>query len=69
LRYAFRHLGAKEIELTTNEKNQRALRCFLATGFTEKNRVHGAISYEDERADMIEMSIDIGTWQATNRDS
>jgi RimJ/RimL family protein N-acetyltransferase len=63
LRHGFDHLGANEIELTTNGKNRRALRCFEATGFKERNRVPGRIPYEDERVDMVEMSIDAETWR------
>jgi len=63
LAHGFNDLGANEIELTTNSKNQRALRCFEACGFAEKNRPK-RIPYESEWAELIEMSIDCATWRA-----
>ena len=56
-------LGAKIIELTTNGRNQRAIRCFTAMGFTETKRIQQAILYEGEWVDMIEMSIDAAMWR------
>ena len=61
LAHAFDDLGAHSIELTTNSKNQRAVRCFTACGFAEKARPK-RIRYESEWADLIEMSIDRSTW-------
>lgn len=67
LKHAFQDLGANEVELTTNSKNKRGIRCFLASGFRERNRVRGAIAYGEDRVDMIEMSMNATTWQAIYR--
>jgi RimJ/RimL family protein N-acetyltransferase len=64
LEHGFSEFGATAIELTTNGKNERAIRCFTATGFTEQRRVKNAILYDEEHVDMIEMSIDREVWQA-----
>ena len=66
LAHGFNDLGANEIELTTNSKNRRAIRCFEACGFVEKNRPK-QIPYESEWADLIEMSIDRSIWESIAR--
>jgi|SRR5262245_27951290 len=38
LDYGFCYLGARRIALTTNAKNERAIRCYLACGFVEEGR-------------------------------
>jgi RimJ/RimL family protein N-acetyltransferase len=62
--HGFSGLGARTIELTTNGGNERAVRCFTATGFTEQRRVDNAIVFDGEHVDMIEMSINREAWRA-----
>jgi RimJ/RimL family protein N-acetyltransferase len=64
LEHGFGELGAQTIELTTNARNDRAIGCFSARGFTEHNRVKSAILIAGEWVDMIEMSIDLKTWRS-----
>jgi len=63
LAHGFDDLGAKEIELTTNSRNPRAIRCFEACGFVEKSRPK-RIQFEGDWADLIEMSIDRSRWES-----
>ncbi len=65
LDYAFRYLGARRITLTTHEKNERAIRCYLACGFVEEGRPRKAAWIEGEYIDLVEMSILRDEWQAT----
>ena len=63
LRHAFCALEGQEIELTTHQKNERALACFSACGFTEDRRIHGATKFDGQYVDMIEMSITREVWK------
>ena len=63
LAHGFDDLGAHAIELTTNARNPRAIRCFAACGFAERRRPK-QIRFESEWVDLIEMSIDRATWRS-----
>lgn len=63
LQHGFSELDAREIELTTHQKNERAVACFSACGFEEQRRVHGATLFAGHHVDMIEMSIARKKWK------
>lgn len=65
LRYAFHDLNVRRVELTTNVKNERAIRCYLACGFVEEGRPRQAVWIEGEYTDLINMAILRGEWQAS----
>jgi len=46
LNYGFHYLGARRIVLTTNAKNERAIRCYRACGFVEEGRPRKALWIE-----------------------
>jgi RimJ/RimL family protein N-acetyltransferase len=69
LQLGFESIGATEIQLTTNAKNHRALRCFAAVGFRETDRIPGAIQYREEMVDMIEMAIIDEDWRRIVEDA
>ena len=64
LQHGFSELDGREIELTTQQKNERALACFSACGFREQRRVHGATLFDGQYVDMIEMSIARKKWMS-----
>jgi RimJ/RimL family protein N-acetyltransferase len=64
LDYGFHYLGARRIALTTNAKNERAIRCYLACGFVEEGRPRKVLWIEGEYVDLVEMSILRDEWQA-----
>lgn len=64
LQHGFSELEGREIELTTHQKNERALACFSACGFREQRRIHGATLFDGEYVDMIEMSIAREKWES-----
>ncbi len=64
LKYAFHYLGARRVELTTNAKNERAIRCYLACGFVEEGRPRKVVWIEGEYTDLVNMSILRDEWQA-----
>lgn len=64
LHYGFYYLGARRIEGTTNAKNERAIRCYLACGFVEEGRLRKAIWVEGEYTDLVEVAILRDDWQA-----
>jgi len=64
LHHGYSNLHGREIELTTHQKNERALACFSACGFIEKRRIPGATLFAGQYVDMIEMSIDRTTWKS-----
>jgi RimJ/RimL family protein N-acetyltransferase len=64
LHYGFHYLGVRRIELTTNAKNPRAIRCFLACGFREEGRPRKVVWIEGEYTDLVNMSILREEWQA-----
>jgi RimJ/RimL family protein N-acetyltransferase len=63
LNYAFHYLGARRIALTTNVKNERAIRCYLACGFVEEGRPRKVVWIEGEYTDLVNMSILRDEWQ------
>jgi RimJ/RimL family protein N-acetyltransferase len=63
LNYAFHYLGARRIALTTNVKNERAIRCYLACGFVEEGRPRKAVWIEGEYVDLVNMSILRDEWK------
>ena len=64
LEYGFHTLGARRIALTTNAKNERAIRCYLACGFVEEGRPRQVMWIDGEYTDLVEMSILRDEWQA-----
>jgi RimJ/RimL family protein N-acetyltransferase len=64
LEYGFHYVGARRIALTTNAKNERAIRCYLACGFVEEGRPRQVLWIEGEYTDLVEMSILRDEWQA-----
>ena len=69
LRHGFEQLDGQEIELTTHQKNERAIACFLACGFTERQRIREATSFGGQQVDMIEMSITREKWKSGHSNS
>jgi RimJ/RimL family protein N-acetyltransferase len=67
LRYGFHYVGLRRIVLTTQVKNVRAIRCYLACGFVEEGRPRKAIWIEGEYVDLVNMSILRDEWQALNK--
>lgn len=67
LQLGFSELDAREIELTTHQKNPRAVACFSACGFTEQRRTHGATFFDGQYVDMIEMSVAREQWESRGR--
>jgi len=65
LQLGFERAGAKEIQLTTNAKNERAIRCFVAAGFRETGRIPEAIQFREEMVDAIEMAITVEDWKSS----
>jgi len=66
LQHGFRELDGRKIELTTHQRNERALACFSACGFKEDRRVHGATLFDGQYVDMIEMSITREMWESAD---
>ena len=57
LNYGFHYLPGRRIELTTHERNERAIACYLACGFAEEGRLRKAIWIEGEYIDLVLMAI------------
>jgi RimJ/RimL family protein N-acetyltransferase len=62
LEYGFRYLGTRRIALTTNAKNERAIRCFMAAGFVEEGRPRKVVWIDGEYRDLVNMSILYDEW-------
>jgi RimJ/RimL family protein N-acetyltransferase len=62
LRYAFHYLNVRRVELTTNAKNERAIRSYLACGFVEEGRPRKVVWIEGEYTDLVNMSILRDEW-------
>lgn len=60
--YAFHYLGVRRIQLSTNAKNERAIRCYLACGFVEEGRPRKAVWIEGEYVDLVHMGILRDEW-------
>ncbi len=67
MQYGFGQLDGEEIELTTHQKNERAIACFVACGFTVRQRIREATLFGGQRVDMIEMSITREKWKSGNQ--
>ena len=63
LHYGFHYLAGRRIELTTHERNERAVNCYLASGFVEEGRFRQAIWIEGEYIDLVSMSILRAEWE------
>jgi RimJ/RimL family protein N-acetyltransferase len=63
LHYGFHYLPGRRIELTTHERNERAMNCYLACGFVEEGRFRKAIWLEGEYIDLVSMSILREEWE------
>ena len=66
LQHGFCALDGRKIELTTHQRNERALACFSACGFTEEQRIQGATLFDGQFVDMIEMSIAREVWESAS---
>jgi len=64
LQHGFCELEVQKIELTTHQKNERALACFSACGFTEHHRIHRVTKFDERYVDMLEMSITREKWES-----
>jgi len=69
LQHGFCELDGQKIELTTHQRNERALACFSACGFTEHRRIHGVTRFDGQYVDMIEMSITREMWNSGGSNS
>lgn len=69
LQHGFCEFDGQKIELTTHQRNERALACFSACGFTEDRRIHGVTKFDGRDVDMIEMSITREMWKTGNSNS
>ncbi len=66
LGYGFRYLGARRIWLTTNAKNERAIRSFGAAGFVEEGRPRQVVWIDGDYTDYVNMSILVEEWKENN---
>ena len=64
LHYGFHYVGLHRIELFPQEKNVRAIRCYLACGFIEEGRARKALWLQGEYVDVVQMSILREEWEA-----
>jgi len=69
LNYGFHFLPGRRIELTTHERNERAIACYRACGFVEEGRLRKGIWVEGEYIDLVLMAILRDEWQLLRNDS
>ena len=60
VQYAFDVTGADAVHLMVFSANERARKCYESVGFTERHRQEGAVSYDDEDWDRINMVLTKG---------
>ena len=60
VQYAFDLTGADAVHLMVFSANERARKCYESVGFTERHRQEGAVSYDDEDWDRINMVLTKG---------
>ena len=60
VQYAFDMTGADAVHLMVFSANERARKCYESVGFTERHRQEGAVSYDDEDWDRINMVLTKG---------
>jgi len=64
LHFGFHHHGARRIELDTNSRNKRAIRCFEACGFKEEGRLRQAVWLDGRYFDTVLMGMLRGEWES-----
>lgn len=64
--HAFNDLGARRLQLMTNSKNPRAIRCFEKSGFIHEGRERETNWIDGEYADTVWMSILRKEWEVRN---
>jgi diamine N-acetyltransferase len=64
LHWAFRVQNWRRIWLTTAAVNERAIRAYLACGFTEEGRLREHIFHDGEYIDLVEMGMLRSEWEA-----
>ncbi len=57
IEYGFRYLNLYNISLWVHSFNERARRAYLAAGFREVGRLHGAVHFNGQRYDRILMEV------------
>ena len=68
LHYGFHYFGARRIDLGTNAKNERAIRCFKACGFVEEGRPRKVIWIDGDYVDQVNMGIMREEWNAIQQE-
>ncbi|MCD4708299.1 MAG: GNAT family N-acetyltransferase [Candidatus Sabulitectum sp.] len=68
LYYGFHYLGSRRIDLGTNAKNVRAIKCFKACGFVEEGRPRKVCWIDGDYTDLVNMGIMREEWEAIQRD-
>ncbi len=63
LHYGFHYLPGRRIELTTHERNPRAISCYASCGFVEEGRLRRSIWIEGEYIDLVLMAVLREEWQ------
>jgi RimJ/RimL family protein N-acetyltransferase len=67
LRYAFQELGLNRVELTTDEDNARAIRCYEKCGFAREGLLRQHRLIDGEFGNTLVMAILRADWAASNR--
>jgi len=57
IEYGFRYLNLYNVSLWVHSFNERAYRAYLAAGFREVGRLHGAVHFNGQRYDRILMEV------------
>ena len=57
IEYGFRYLNLYNVSLCVHSFNERAYRAYLAAGFREVGRLHGAVHFNGQRYDRILMEV------------
>ena len=65
LDYAFRLRNVRKVHLTTSSPNVRAIRCYLASGFTEEGRLRKHLWSDGQYVDEVHMGVLKEEWQAS----
>ena len=62
--YGFQHRNVRRISLSTGSDNERAIRCYLASGFVEEGRQRQHVWCDGKYVDMVHMGILKAEWEA-----
>ncbi len=68
LHYGFHYLGSRRIDLGTNAKNIRAIKCFKTCGFMEEGRPRKVIWIDGDYTDQVNMGIMLEEWEARQQE-